>query len=324
MIIAGIDIGYSNLKVAYGHNTAREPVVHIRPSGAALLEESRLGFGKGLRGTPVLVDGKPWIAGHTQQGLINSSERSLDREYTHTNEYRALFHLALLSTGSDHIDRVVTGLPVSQCLEPGRMQALRDMLVGSHEVADGMCITVGDVLVGPQPGGSLVLASRRDDLRPIIEKGFVSIFDPGFFSTDWLTVDAGRIVESLCGTNMRAVSVILDRAAEIIRQAEGSRPTLESLEEAVRTDSPNILVGGKEYDYRPMLKTAARDVGIRSVREIAQNLRVEARHLDMVIVTGGGADIYRPVLETILPNTRIVTLTQAVLGNALGFWWGGR
>ncbi|NHA14629.1 ParM/StbA family protein [Thioalkalivibrio sp. XN279] len=323
MFILGIDIGYSNLKLAHGQATAPEPYIWTCPSGAAPVEDSVLSSGRSQRGHHVLVNGRIWVVGHSQHGLVTTSQRSLNNDYTETDAYRALFHLALLRTGADHVDRVVTGLPVSECLEHGRIQNLEEMLAGTHEVAEGMRISVGEVKVVPQPGGSLILASRRRELSQFIETGFVSVIDPGFFSTDWLTLDGGRIVESLSGTNMRAVSVVLQRAAELIRQSEGSRPPLEMLEDAVRNEKPTILVAGHHFDYRPLLATAAQEVGVASMSEITQNLRVETRRLDMVIVTGGGAAIYRQILETVLPKTRIEVLDNPVMANATGFWLAG-
>lgn len=131
-----------------------------------------------------------------------------------------------------------------------------------HQVTPDLAITVGRVTVGAQPAGAMLVAAADPELGPIIERGFVMVVDPGFFSMEWLTMKDGKLVPALCGTNMRAVSVILERTAELIWQAEASRPTLESLEKAVRTGAPTILVAGQNYDYQPMLTSAADDVCI--------------------------------------------------------------
>lgn len=64
MNVLGIDIGYSNLKLAYGPQGA-EPKVLLRPAGAAPAD--RLGEKIGGNGEEdflrVLVNGEPFVAG---------------------------------------------------------------------------------------------------------------------------------------------------------------------------------------------------------------------------------------------------------------------
>src|SRR5574340_407043 len=106
--IVGLDIGYSNLKVAFGEE-GKEPELVSRPAGAAPSEHigqriMAVGADEPLR---VLVDGKEYVAGCSHDRLENWA-RELHKDYTATDSYRALFNAGLLLSGMTEIDRLVT------------------------------------------------------------------------------------------------------------------------------------------------------------------------------------------------------------------------
>src|SRR5699024_1207783 len=98
-------------------NTPRREL--IMPVGAAPTELVGSNFMTGESvGEQVLVDGTRYTAG-IEPGTVPGQERTLDRNYTNTTAYKALFHAALVKTGASHIERLVTGLPVSLYLNEG-------------------------------------------------------------------------------------------------------------------------------------------------------------------------------------------------------------
>ena len=127
MFLLGIDIGYSNLKIAYGDSALRDPKVEVFPSGAAPMDAVGPRF-NGERRATVLVEGRPWIAGEPQAGLLRPSQRGLDDNFPATDYYRALLNYALLRAGREHVDHLVTGLPVGDSLKPERVGALKERL----------------------------------------------------------------------------------------------------------------------------------------------------------------------------------------------------
>lgn len=81
------------------------------------------------------MDGVDYMAG-VQPHMITDHARTLDRNYTRTPQYRALYHAALANTGASIIERVATGLPVKLYFN----QRLREELV--------------EQLKGPSPGNT--------------------------------------------------------------------------------------------------------------------------------------------------------------------------
>jgi plasmid segregation protein ParM len=90
MTVIGLDVGYSNLKIAIGEGGG-SPRVLVRPAGTAPLE--RLGEGIGTSHLPdavvVEVDGQPWAAA-VEPARFEGWQRSLHADYAATPAYRAL------------------------------------------------------------------------------------------------------------------------------------------------------------------------------------------------------------------------------------------
>ena len=125
MNIVGLDIGYSNLKLAYG-NSENGMQTAIRPAGAAPADR----FGSRIDGKEqddflhVLVGDEPFIAG-VSSDRAEMWERSLHSEYARTPSYTALFHAGLLLSGMTEVDVLVTGLPVQWTRICGRSTSIR-------------------------------------------------------------------------------------------------------------------------------------------------------------------------------------------------------
>ena len=118
MNVLGIDIGYSNLKLAFG-KAGHNPQVLLRPAGAAPADR----LGEKISGKAeddflrVTVNGNPFVAGLSPDRAELWS-RELHEDYPSTESYRALFHAGLLLSELDQVDVLVTGLPVNQYLNP--------------------------------------------------------------------------------------------------------------------------------------------------------------------------------------------------------------
>lgn len=320
MFSLGIDIGYSNLKIAYGSPAKGTPTVAVFPSGAAPLDTA----GPKLDGEhrpAVLVDGRPWIAGATQAGLVRSSQRSLDEDFPATDHYRALFNFALLRTGQEKIDHLVTGLPTIHFMEKACVTALTERLTGAHEVAPGVTINVAKVTLTAQPVGTLLRATRNEELNNALENGLVTVIDPGFYSMDWVAADRKNLVRDMSGTNMRAVSVILGRLIDSIKTQHGCGVTLEEIEDAVRRGLsclPRFKRG--DIDFRQLLEAAAASEGAESLREIRNQFRIQNRSPSVVLLTGGSANLYKKVATETFSQSQVAIAPSALTANAEGFW----
>jgi plasmid segregation protein ParM len=133
MIIVGLDVGYANLKIAVG-KAGGAPTIITRPAGAAPMECLGEPIGEGRRPEDAMVvdvDGQRWAAA-VEPVRLEGWQRSLHEDYATTPAYEALVKAALALANQRHVDRLVTGLPVSQARDADRRAAVRRMLVGRH------------------------------------------------------------------------------------------------------------------------------------------------------------------------------------------------
>lgn len=321
MNILGIDIGYSNLKGAFGV-TGESPKTFLRPAGAAPADR----FGARFDGKAhsdflhVLVDGQEFVAG-VSSDRAEMWSRSLHADYAASQSYKALFHAGLLLSGMDRIDMLVTGLPVSQYLDESRREAVAKQMQGVHQVTPKRAITVEKVKVIPQPVGGLLdyIAHENAD----IEDARVLVVDPGFFSVDWIVIANKDLHRQSSGTSLNASSVVLEEASRLIAKDHGAAVITETLENAIREGKTTVLVLGQRVEIAPYVERASQTVGPVIVESIQKSLRIENKMPDLVVLVGGGAVFFREALQSAFPRLAVVTPPEPVYANARGFWLMG-
>lgn len=328
MNIVGLDIGYSNLKVAYGV-LGQNPRVIVRPAGAA--PQSKIGMriqertdARANGNAPVLVqiDGQPWVAGIEPSRYESGWARTQHEDYASTPTYLALALAGLALAQQSQVDILVTGLPVSQAADRHRREALIRTLSGVHRVYDGH-IVVGTVHVVPQPVGAYVdLVSSVTDPGVIerIEEGAVLVLDVGYYSYDWALIVEGELRRSASGTSLEAMSVLLEDAAQRIAEEAGGKPNPAALEAAVRAGKSTFVQTGRRYAVADLLARSAREVAPVAQEAMRKALRREVSNIDVVLLAGGGGDLYGMGMQDLYPGAQICRPESPVAANALGYF----
>lgn len=322
MFVAGMDIGYSNLKLVDGH-AGEQMRMQVFPVGAAP-EDRFTGnvMGSGGVGFRVQVDGLPYVACVEPDKLPNW-QRALHEEYALTPTYKALFHAAMLSTQRPVVDHLVTGLPVSQYLEAERREGLARRLQGTHHIAENASVHVREVTVIPQPVGcylDVAVASQREEEMADAE---VLVIDPGFFSVDWVLISGNDVQYPWSGTSTQATSMLLEEAARLMGEAFQAKIPIEKIERAIRAAKPEIRVFDARQPYAAFIAEAARIIGRTVMDKVKTSLRSKAGEVDVVILAGGGASYYQEAVKEIFPRAEMILPESSVLTNARGFWYYG-
>lgn len=321
--VLGMDVGYSNLKIKMG--TCEEDSSKILvPVGAGPASQMPTQMGAG-RFEPIHVslDGEPWVAG-VPVDMLESWGRELHDDYPKSDQYRALFYAALLQTGRSKIDRLITGLPVSQFQDFNRRDSLKELLQGSHKVTGNRTVTVDEVVVVPQPAGAYFdLVSKGFDVE-FLEDARIVVFDPGFFSVDWVVMQGAGIRKGSSGTSQQAMSKLFEEACRLIIDEYGERAcTLEKLEGAVRNQRDKVMIFGEQIAIRPFLDKAKSVVGAQAIMAMKKNMR-DDQGVDVVLLTGGGATFYEEAVRDAFPKSKIVISEEPAMANAEGFWFYGQ
>ncbi len=319
--ILGIDIGYSNLKLAYG-NKGASPTTLLRPAGAAPMDRFSSRFdGKAQDDfLHVQVNGEAFIAG-VAPDRAELWSRSLHADYASSASYQALFHAGLLLSEMEHIDILVTGLPVTQYLDEGRRKIITEKMVGNHQVTPKRSVTVEAVKVIPQPVGGFLDFIARGDAD--VEDARVLVIDPGFFSVDWVVIAESDLHRQSSGTSLEASSGVLEEASRLIAKDHGSNVSTEKLENAIRSGKADVLVLGQRVELSPYIEQASRKVAPVVVESIQKSLRKESESVDRVLLVGGGATFFQNAVATAFPQLSVATTKDPVFSNARGFWFMG-
>lgn len=327
MNVVGIDIGYSNLKVAYGQADGSMQTA-IRPAGAAPADR----FGSRFDGRDqddflhVQVNGVPYVAG-VSPDRAEMWERSLHKDYSKTDSYMALFYAGLLLTGMKEIDLLVTGLPVSQYQDEALRAELESRFTGEHRIAPRRTVNVKKVQVVAQPiGGLLDYVNEVDggeEEDRITDEHRILVVDPGFFSLDWVLVSQGQLQRQSSGTSFKASSVLLEQAGILIAEEYGSKPTVEILENAIRGGKKTILLAGERVELAPFIRKASESLDAVTATSIQKALRTENMSPDVIVMVGGGSDFFKDSVQGAFPKLKVVNPTNPVLSNARGFWLMG-
>ncbi len=318
----GLDIGYSQIKMAVGDVDHAEPQTLVRPAvaGSAALLSNRFLSDDAPGGIEVLVQGAPWIA-CGERGLLQGATRELHADYTATDNYRALFYAALRLTGRSVIDAVVTGLPVSHYQIPAHRKRLEEFMTQDHLVAPGHRVKVLRTQVLPQPAGAYIdLYTRREDLTDLLDEGRVVVLDIGYFSADWAIFERRQFHNLISGSSQKAMSRLLDTAHQHIAGDHDGGPGVDALEDALRHSRDTVLVFGERVTIAPYLASAAREVAPQIATHVRAALRDQTDNIDLVLLVGGGAHLYRPAVQEAFPRSRLEVPEDGVIANARGFW----
>lgn len=325
--VLGLDIGYSNLVMAAGDTDSTDrPEVTVLPAGAGPLElmpKDLMGGVSAESAVQVLVNGEKWVAGVEPERLQGWS-RELHKNYPTTEVYRGLFYAALLLTGRETIDTLVTGLPVNQHMDAGFRERLAASLKGEFQITPKVKVTVKEVIVVPQPAGAYMNTISNtidDDLLEIISEGRTVIIDPGFFSVDWVTLEGGEVRYQSSGTDLKAMSRVIEEMALLIENDYGSSPSIEKIERALRSEKSDMIFIGRKICTTEYYKEAATKVARASLIPMRTSLREEGTDVDVVILAGGGAQAYIDAAKDVFPKSQIIMPDKPVESNATGFWY---
>lgn len=324
MFILGMDIGYSNLKLAFGEaGSAPETVLY--PAGSAPEDHISQSIisGTGSGGFKVKVGNENYVAG-IEQSSIEGWTRILSSDYPFTDDYRALFYAALMATEREHIDHLITGLPVDQAVNDDFKRKLEDHLSGSHEIAPGHFVNVDKVSVIPQPVGAFIDYIMHCEDPRIVQLSRVLVLDPGFFSTDFCILNKGKFDKSSSDSSQDAMSVLIEEAGRLITIDTGRPFDLETLEDAVRGDR-QVPVFGEMKDLNLYLDLAAGNVSENVMKNVKQKMRrSRVQGADFILLAGGGAMHYKDAAAKILDGSKVVFGADPVLANARGFFAFGQ
>jgi len=312
--IAAVDIGYRNTKILAHdtrNNTTREWL--FRSIAVPASSSSQTGAGLVRRDTRrVEVDGVPYEAGPDAHLLLGPRSTSvLHEDFIHTPEYHALFLAALSYIGDEEIDVIVGGLPVRHL--DGSKSDLEALMIGTHHVPGLGTVHVHHSAVIPQPMGALIEELSR---AGNVTEQTVLLIDPGYFTLDWTAAQGLKHLPPLTGSFPAGVSAGLRAVAEHIRQCTGKPfDDLNALDRKIRNQQLALSDLTLERDTLAVLMREGLHPGITEMK----NQLGEAHLIDRIVLCGGGASWFEPLVRESWSNLPVSLIERPVSANARGF-----
>jgi plasmid segregation protein ParM len=332
--LLAVDLGYGNVKSVCG-DAEGKVLEMVLPAGAAPADQmpkliNRQADLKG--GELVLVPSEgsvvPWVAGVDQIVVQHGTRQSHDR-YIFTPEYHALFLGALARQRCDRVNLLVTGLPVSQFYgERGESlrRDLQKLMTGRHHINEQTTVEVERTLVIPQPTGTFMGVATQPEYSFLVTDESLTTLtvDVGYFSVDWVLMSGRSVRDKSSGSSQLATSHILEEGARELSRRLDRYVDRDRLDAAYRSGAKQLRIGGEELDYLTLLTQTGVGVSRKVVGQVQDSLRNDNRGVDVVILTGGGAELYAAELAKVFPKAKFIRPADPVLSNARGYFAYGQ
>jgi plasmid segregation protein ParM len=317
--VFAVDVGYGNTKFAY--REANGPIATgMFPSLAPYTATRTISANNGSHFkkrdvTQVKVNGVEYEVGPgvSLSAAYGQTGRVLTDDYVLTNNYTALLAGAIYRSGFNHIKRLVLGLPV-HTIEKFTPDLI-ERFTGEHDFGQGP-ITIEKVTVVPQPLGSLTYATVLKGEHYTTSQDHL-VIDVGYYTTDWVYATDFLVDDRRSGGRPGGASQILQRIAESIsRDQKETVYDIERIDLSLREGRPFHFYD-QDIDLSPYLIEAhqlTHDVlmGIKNHVGPIESIR-------SIILSGGGSDLYGPVVQQTFPRTRIEHLQNPCFANSIGY-----
>lgn len=293
----GLDIGHSAVKICWQQTSQVEKSIFPSAvSPAVVLSDYETA--RRAAGETVSISGTNYFYGETavvQAG--QSAPTGLVANWVKTNEYKVL-----CAAVADRLERagvslknavVVCGLPSSQV--QSQSDGLRELMLAIFPHAE--------IKIFPQPMGAY--AYHRFNERGLPSKNIGEgeawgVIDVGRYSTDYLLVIAGNVVERVSNSSS-GTRVVADFLREVLRRTRQiDDVTPQECEEIIATGS--LMSFGKRISVSREIDEA---VGLASgelIDAASRLLGQDARRMSGLVVAGGGATLFHSRIKAMFPH----------------------
>ncbi|MBW8191384.1 hypothetical protein K0504_10070 [Neiella marina] len=342
-VIRTVDVGFGTTTAVCGYDEHNQPIVRTFASIANPIEANKRDVTAGsmsiTRNVVVNVNGGTYEVGEDVSKTFDPrTARVLNSGYINSDQYKALFlgALAMLDAPNGVIDLLVGGLPVSNM---HRRAELEEMMKGTHQVGDRK-IVVKNAWAVAQPLGGLIHYANDNgqDTFHALQSQTVLTVDPGYLTCDWMVTSGMVASDRRSGACDLGMSKILesccDYAAPIFKVDKIYPDTIDG---AFCSSNRHLKMKGRHYPF-PVCEgkdVEGNDVSVRYdfrdqiarvCREAATmitNAVGDGQDIDLIIVTGGPAQVYLRALQDVFPDHKIEIVKNHLCAIALGMQVAG-
>lgn len=322
--ISAIDIGYGYTKYTTGISPDGKIMCDLFPSVAPMSPHEDLSgeFFVERNTKKIISGGVTWEVGPDVYEITTRNDvRALHENFVNTEQWKVLLLGALAYQGKAEVDYLVLGLPVSNMSKRAEMEKLAK---GVHIVGD-MTITVHNVMVVPQPLGSLYNYAINSGNFTRFQQTNTLVIDPGYLTFDFLVTKGFAVNPHRSGARPGGMSSILNAIASSIAQVMGvDYDDLNQLDVALdlknyggAKKSRPIYIYGKEVDLNEHIKNTV--PVIDSSLNFMLNKTGDSKDIAQIIMAGGPNKIFERSIAKQFPHHELFTMEDGIFANVTGF-----
>ena len=271
------------------------------------------------------------------KATLEGGMRELHPDYINTVTHQALpcgaWHYMFRQIGevTKSVDLLVLGLPVSGFQTNRRRLAELGKKVHRIPVPAELRARYGreyedvvakNVLILPQPMGSMRVASVQEQKFDLFEDGLISVvIDIGYNTVDWFVTEGMVPQFETCGSFSGGFSQILMAVSKKISFDHGlGAQNFGQIEKGLSSGWMNL--GFKKINMEAY-KITARQVAENAISDLLQQFDPQRAGVTKIFLAGGGASDYKDALHARLPDQSISLMDEPVMANARGFYLSG-
>lgn len=212
--------------------------------------------------------------------------------------------------------RIATGLPVDHMRGASDLKAA---LIGLHRIQTDQCdfmANITEVMVMPQPYGTIYsqMLTATGDANPCHTAKRTGVCDVGTYTVDATLDDDGEYIDAYSGSVEAGVSTAQERIAAALEAADNETPSYREVEKTLRTGCHKAH--GQEVSYQAEVNEALEPLRSAVLNLLSEKWRGGAS-VDVIYLSGGGAELVFDQVKVAYPQTELVTDPQ--LSNARGY-----
>lgn len=335
-ILIGSDLGYGQIKILSGENRYKFLSAVGTPISdfgrvAAVVNKQEL-----LDSLTITYEGKKYYVGHnaivnTRNGRLTLRQNKAESD---DNIIKFITSLALLTEEDQEYMEVivVTGLPVleyknqkdkllnmiSNYHEPFRFK----MHYGPKEVNKTIKVSTAKVISQGEGAFYDFILDKNGNIIPEragMVSGTVMVVDPGYRTTDIVTMENGRYIETLSDQFNKGVNQMHQEILRLIMERLNIKKELKDMDEIVRTGT--LFHNMKEYNVKKIIADAVQPFAEDIVDNLITISNDQLGSMQRIILTGGGAEILYPYVSKLLEGIIEVSIMEnAEFCNASGYY----
>jgi plasmid segregation protein ParM len=339
-LLVGIDLGYGQVKVL----SENQQYKFLSAVGTPISDFGRVANVSSkeelLNALAITYEGQKYYIGHNAITNTRNGRLSLRQNKAELEENRIKFitALALLTKEDDtelEVD-VISGLPVLEF--KNQKDNLFNMIYNYGRGFDftmhygpksvHKSIRVKNVRIISQGEGSFydfILDETGNIIQERANKvsGTIMVVDPGYKTTDIVTMETGRYVEVLSDQFNKGINQVHNECIRLIMDKFGVKKEMKDIDEIIRTGV--LFHNTKEYNISKIIEDAAKPFAIDIVDNLINLSNDQLGSMQHLLLTGGGGNVIYPYLKAELEGIIEVSLIEnSEFSNANGYYKYGK